>query len=492
MGAFDNLDLKNLRRDVTLEPLVIPVDYDDDDVGSVGDPPVGTLFTTQIEIDNFLTDNGWTAFKHFQAVWDATPAIFNHAVTVNLASGIHRPRPSDTIIAWNLGKKVVLTSGTISLQGDSGFQELVSGLTVSVVGVDDNDPWIDFSGTPFAGKDVRGLKLILDTGQVSVIHKHTDSRLYFVNKISPAGPVSGVVGRPSTIIRNSQKVTNTTKHVSDTIVQITLDGDSDFVKIDNLTTEHLSAKWDIRVRNSSIMAWITNVIIDHATQKNDHGLVPNGRPIQIDTSFLIWYYCSIRGSFIAEVPSAGTDGLFHTFARGGLSLWYGYHGGGDDIIDFDSGSSLSIYNSVVDEIPGISFHDGSLFVSQGGFGLNNGVNSTFRDFSSHGIAFLTGSHEGEYSSRSYRFENQAGPCVIIDNYSYLIPDNGQIVDGGGNLDVGIEVRGSFCRAQLLAGTDITGALGDMRIDGVITAYTALPTKAAPFISTNVNAISKEV
>ncbi len=78
----------------TTEDLTIPIDYDDGGGGAVGDPPTGTVFIKQSDIDDMLTDNSWTAFKHIQAVWEALPAIFAHEIILDCAAGIHRPLAS--------------------------------------------------------------------------------------------------------------------------------------------------------------------------------------------------------------------------------------------------------------------------------------------------------------------------------------------------------------------------------------------------------------
>lgn len=495
MGVFDSIDIQNLRRDTTLENLTIPIDYDDDGVGVVGDPPDGTLFVTQADVNNFLLNNGWTAFKHFQAAWNALPTIIGHTITINLATGIHRPRLEDTSVMFALTNKFVTPGKYLFINGSTDYEERISGLTVSAVGTDVTDPWIDFTGTPFAGKDPRGLTLILDTGQKSLIHKFTDSRLYFMNKISPTGPVSGAVGRPATILRNSQKGTETTKHCSSQVIQQQLGGGGGLTVlfISTLTIEQINSTWAMR-SGSDLFNFIQNCCIDFASQKDDLGLNPSGSPrsFQSGTSpFPVSLQnTSIRGSLLAETPVGGTGEPIYA-DKSFIAGSYFYIGGCSDGIIVQNETIASFSNGVIDGGPGIEVSNSS-FGGQAGLFLNNGITFILRGSTSYGVNFFNGSFERDVAGVNIRFEDQAGPCIIVDNYSYFTASDAKYLDGGGNLDVGIEVRGSHTRLQLLAGTDVSGALGDMRIEGTIGPYADLPDKTAPLTTVNLNSISKEV
>lgn len=482
----------------TIENLTIPVDYDDDGVGAVGDPGPTDFFQSQASIDDFLATNGWTAFKHFQPVWDVLPRNIYHTVSFNFASGIHRPHPSNTTHFMEFKDKRIGHDLFFNLFGSTDHEERISGLTVSGVGTDDTDPWIDFVGTPFVGKDPRGLTLILDTGQKALVHKFTDSRLYLVTKISPTGPVSGAVGRPATILRNSQKGTETTRHCSTSLVRNVADsaGTYSVLFIKSFTIESINAIVAVWDSSSKVYTAINTCTIDYASQVDDLGLNPSGGPETFIASArgiggINFPYSSLRGSLLAETPVGGM-GAVALISRANLHSWNCYIGGFDNIINVYGGGVFILRDGVVDQIKAIIIEDFSRFTSQAGLSAS-GVTTILRNFTDYGILFTNGSYE-PYSAegREYQFEDQQGPCIILSNSATIASDGGKILDGGGNLDVGIEVRGSFVRAGLTALTNVTGALGDMRIEGVIGSYSSLPDKTAPLTTINLNSISKEV
>ncbi|HSC14495.1 MAG TPA: carbohydrate-binding protein, partial [Gammaproteobacteria bacterium] len=137
----------------TAEALTIPVDYNL--VGAI-DVPTGSVFARQSDVTKALGTA--TAFKYLQQCYDALPPLVAHAVTFNLAAGIHRPHPTNpgggSNLAWSFGSKTVNPNGSISFIGAApslwnAKPFVPTNMTITGTQVASGDPWVDVSGTPF-------------------------------------------------------------------------------------------------------------------------------------------------------------------------------------------------------------------------------------------------------------------------------------------------------------------------------------------------------
>jgi len=466
--------------------LIIPVDYEALDSA---DPPSDVIFTTQDVVNDTLALLGASAFKHLQAVWDALPVIIRHPVNIQCAAGIHRPRPADVTAGrryvWTLDNKFTTPKSAVSVSDvlititgvlGSEYEEIVSSATVSAVGADDNDPYIDFTGTPFAGIDLRGLYLILDTGQIATIHSHTDSRLYLLQKVSPASPTSGFVGRPGTIIRNSYAGSESTYVMSSGVIYSNVGNLISALRMEHLTLEQTNRTWSFNFTNG----WWnnTNICVDAAGQHDAFGVATsNVRGWQYSFGRLALYHCSFRGGGIANSPIANTDEPIFASQANALFNAYSYFGGSEDGIYTSRSEQVIAYRSVYDEL-GYAFwlQDYCGFVCQDGIYNNTGKRATVRNCVK-GIKFGVGGIIDAYSDRLFYFEGITDACVEIGDNARYVPSSGGFKDGGGNTGVGFKIVGSDSLVKILSGDTITGAGGDLEFSSAseVWSYTEIET-----------------
>ena len=163
----------------TTTALTFPVDYNDP---NAVDPPNGTIFESQAEIDAFLVDESATNFKHLQPVLSALPAQVKHVVTISLAVGVHRPRPTDTDVAWELTGKTVFAGGSVSIVGPDAttwdlLDPTLAGLLITSAdgtgGLNaSGDAWFDIWPTSnallLADLDVRGRFFKFSNGDIRI------------------------------------------------------------------------------------------------------------------------------------------------------------------------------------------------------------------------------------------------------------------------------------------------------------------------------------
>lgn len=191
----------------TTSDITFPVDYND---GTAIDPPPGTVFYSQADLDAWLTDEGVTNIKHLQAAWDALPATVNgHLIIFNCAAGIHRPQSGLTTTAWNLTGRTFVGDAyaAVSGVGASSWGDLSTYAALSVVAYtgDGSNPALQITGATFTPGELKGRYLRVDnSGQVSVIHDNTADTIYILDNISPAATAVSVKEWPATIFRNSQ------------------------------------------------------------------------------------------------------------------------------------------------------------------------------------------------------------------------------------------------------------------------------------------------
>jgi hypothetical protein len=508
----------------TMEALTIPVDP-----ASTFDPPAGTVFSRQRDITAMLASAGVTAFQHLQPVWDALPTLIRHLVTINLAAGVHRPTPlgADRTFAWELDAKVVVPTikstgsglgANIKLVGalPSQYTPIVgssgSPLTISSYqsGSSDENPRLIFTGTPFAGLDLKGRYVVLNTGLTTLIHDHTDDTLYVTANISPA-PTSCWVGKPSTILRNSTNDVN--PFVSGGAVFWTTSSTSGAYcrfEFTDLAIQPFGFSGNT-VGITDTGAYFTRCVIDHRGPYDDFGIIPNGVGFAVANGAAgaraVFTQCcadnptthDADGSIAALDANISRIFAFECYFRG------------DDSSTFGPGAAFSLRGTVFDRC-------GTESTTLGVIDLC-GANATFGVISTAatkrneirnptagvcGIR-MVGSRTPAYRSiaglddpanvshTSVMFVGVTGPCVQLVERStiqFYSASTYGFKDGGGNTDVGFDVKGPFARLDLNTPTDVTGTNGDVRLaDGTIMTYAQI-TAGSPVIDSVNNVVRR--
>jgi len=473
----------------TLEALTIPVSYTD--VSAV-DPIVGQVFTTQQQIDDFLSDNSAVSFKHLKAIWDALPVFIQHTITFSLATGVHRPRPIDTATAWALTNKIFSPiAGKVVVTGIAPASYIpihgsLVGLNITGVQTGSGDPWLDFAGTPFLGFNLKGSMAVLSTGQTVMIHDHTDSRLFVNNALSP-NPTGGTatVARPATILRNS---------IDDvaTLAASTFDlnsknyGEANFFGgrfelTDVLVDPFGGAGTGMNL--SGAQCAITRCIMDQLSMIAAFGKTPNGNSFSISNrSLAIFNTCS----HLNTIPAGAGCDLLVFIQDGGVSFQFCYLQGSEDGMDayaLGGLNSVTIFSSVFESI-GVSG------VAPAALRLNNGMRldlfeptasskrNEFRGQAANvpSIYMTTGSLMSRPEFHACIFRDNGGAAVRMgDRASMDISDSTVgLLDGTGNTDFGFRIDGPQANVRLNSGTTVAGTAGNVRLaDGSVVTYASL-------------------
>jgi hypothetical protein len=465
---------------VTKEALTFPVDYND--VTAV-DPPAKAVFCTQASITQFLTAKGATNFKHLQAVWDSLPDGLRHDVTFNLAAGVHRPRNPETYWgAFNFTGKHVTKSCQIWVNGasSSNYTQLVTSQTITALSADPYNPWMDFAGTPFTGMNLRGYYVVFDTGQVSLVHKHTSSRLYVIDVPSPT-PTSCFVGKPATILRNSyDDLVKTSKSVCVTGSDFGNVEGEPWLNLQDLLIENFGNGWGMHFANAGGPT-PTRLLIDLANEFNEFGVNPSStRGIQLqigsgpDVGPLYMYgtALSIRGPAFATPPQAINNSWSAIYSAGGTSFLVSSYIGGAARISTHDVAYLGGNNIVYDDMP-----YGAIYMRSSKYGGQDeyytGQQTIFRNCGMSGYPAITydvGSSFYPAGGSQCLFENCVGPCIRLGSDSKMgsyVTGTPKLRNGpaGGNADVGIDVVGSYVNLPINSATDVSGTLGAVRMKG---------------------------
>lgn len=467
------------------EALTFPVDYND---GTAIDPPTGTIFTNQQQIDRLLAANSTSNFKHVQAVLDALP-ILRHDVVVTCAAGIHRPATAGALV---IDHASFLDGGSLTIDGDptvSTWTPIHAGGTITghqtldeVTSV--NDPYLDFALSTFPNDgSLQGKYAILSNGFLAVIWDHTDSRLWLCNKLAPV-PIDGVttcfVGEPSTVFQNS--LDGVARSNSGSAIILKVAGASPVflpLLLNNITVQDFSAGSPVLLSGEEILGGGSNFHIDKVfgpIAEDGQGLRTQGGMTTFWQGF----------SFLSTVGSGADVGV--SVLDSEMSLLNSYVQGGDDGNDVvGTRSLLTMRNSVFRGCGGDAFggtnRPGLITDTGGSFNvweINLGVITTFLDTPNGGPALQFrdgGSHFPLAvfgSSSSCRFRDNTGPGIRINSSLIsLAGASAGFLDDGGNLDVGIEIVGPYGSAILTADTDVTGANGDIRFADDIETYANL-------------------
>ena len=470
----------------TTENLTIPIDYDDPGTGSVGDPPEGTSFVTQADVDNCLATQGWTAFKHIEYAYNALPQFIRHTVTFNIAAGVHRPKPNPggtgaSGSAWLLNSSILTTTGKLIFAGPPGSQyesidASLEGLSIQSYSNAGYNPSLTFSGTPFSGFDLRGYYVVLSTGQIVLIHDHTDSVLYVINTLSPA-PTGGTVtiGKPAVVFKNTLNdiayeyyntgfVIYTNSNAIDLVNGIT---------VSDLRFNMFGTYGGLTI-NGAGAHWVWRCLVDLTEDDlNSNGDGFTGR----DCTIFALVYCSrIAINKSADLSVYCQDCL-------NAYIYFSFFRGGQDGI-YISGLTTSLAlmaGTVLDDITSSSSEpDGTsaflrltggmaIDLPRYGAGKQNEIRNVLANVS--GIFVSDGSRlrDGGYKVQM-NFKNCAGPCIMTGRRgTFVVGTNGNgVISSESNSDVGIELKGPFAIVSTSSLDNLTGSVGDVRIsDGSI-------------------------
>lgn len=481
MSVFDSIKLSVPV--VTVSDITIPVDYND---GTAVDPPAGTVFWSQKQVDDFLNDQSASNFKHLELVYAALPIIILHNIIIQLAAGVHRPSPTPLNDAYSifLAGKTTVGIGSVKIVGTPPSSwEVISGLSGLIIdshtGTGDPSLYVGTSNpNAFAGLDLRGYYAVLSTGQATPIINNDDNTLYTVATQSPAvtdGIDTVTVARPSTIIRNS--LDDTTSFMTGFILTVG-GGAADVyagISFEDITLESFACVTMFDFGN--ILITCTRVLFDHITYTqppynitaNGHGILPfELSRAQFDTcSFRSASGNGVDGSF---GPGVNSDSFFMF-----VIACFFMGGDRDDGFRIAGGATVRLYGTVfvdhpvyVRECAEIDFADTDYY----------GRYCEIRDVAAGypGLVFERRGHalqlsEGNIYHRII-FKNNTGPCVRLHNGQ--IDVSSTWLDGGGNLDVGIELVGPFSEMSLSLATNVSGSIGDVRdADGSILSYTTI-------------------
>lgn len=469
---------------ITREALTIPVDY-----ASAAVIPAGTVLDSQHAVDSLLATLGAASFKYLQDVLDATPRFIAHAITINLAAGVHRPRAADSGAdgVWKVQQRVSPqpyseTNARITIKGaaSSLWTPIVSTQTVTANQAGSNDPYIDVAGTPFVAGAHKGHFAVLSTGQVAVIHDNTTSRLYLLPAISPAltnGVSTVTVARPSTILRNSLDDATSFNgsglapcvHAYGGNTPIALED----VQIDQFGAYAAFASWIDALSTSRA----TRVLVDQTFVKDSFGFAYSApRGFQISNGSLVADPVSVRSTTQAAVPSTHTGLPLGQFATDGSAIARrSYFRGGDSnaTVYAQGAGYTTLGQCVVEGARGIELeYEAQLLASSGSTAKNNtckgqtvnaGIQISHRAF----VRPVGG---------KFQFDGVTGvPCVKVKDEGVLdllwTGITAQALENGAaaNTDVGIEVADAAI-VRLPSTTTVSGTAGQVRANGAIKTY----------------------
>lgn len=471
---------------ITETALTFAVDFNE--VTAV-DPPAGTVFTTQTAIDAFLTNNSALAFKHLQPVLDSIPLWVRHAVLCNVASGIQRPKAGQgTTYAWNLTSRFIdeVAGGSIEIAGTdpstwSAFDSLEN-LTIDTIQAGSDDPYLDFSSSHplvFQSKDIEGKHVRTSTGQINVIHKHTDDRL-FGSDVFSGSPTTATITRPDTLFRNS---------IDDLSDEYTFDFLVENIIGSAVTIRNI--RFDLfnqgQVTFSKMDAEVK--IYDCEIDSINHNANAKGLFFIGVAERLLMYRTAINAPKPADSPQDIAMSINDSFLIG---IFGCYFQGWEDGVTIQNSVSVEIRNSVFNQVGkagGGTLGEGALSVGNSGLALvafGGAKTCEFRDIAKPALYLSNitrgndvGSNVGAPRQSVIRFTNCTGACIVVDTKCYLEWGNevfgkSQMIDGTGNLDVGLEFRGAHSSVEISDTWDVTGANGDFRLsEGSITDYATI-------------------
>lgn len=200
----------------TTENLNFPIDYV---TGIAID--AGTIFTSQTEIDDYLTGHSATHFKYLMDCIDSLPHYVYHQLYFNMSPGVHRPRPAEPApAAWYIGDypghprhhefvRTPATFGGFIAIGSLGFAEeywedvLPAEPVLATQNSPTYDRYIDVAAATYTPGALRGKWARIDSSTFPIlIRDNTDSRIYLGSSIS-GSPTTVAIQKPGITLRNS-------------------------------------------------------------------------------------------------------------------------------------------------------------------------------------------------------------------------------------------------------------------------------------------------
>ncbi len=510
--AHRYIGAKGLPSNNTLEDMVIPVDFND--AGAI-DPPAGTVFARQSDVDKVL--GAAPAFKHTRLVVNAIVRHVEHLIEVRHAAGVQRPDPTAAATSRGWSFDVPHTfgaNGQIAITGSapSTYTALagLSGLTIdsksgstTLGDLAGTNVFLDFSSSHplvFAGLDLRGLHVTTDTGDVLTIQDHTDDRLFTTGNAG-ASAATASVARPSTIFRASDDDTPGSPYSNSFVFgtswlaplqpPFTAFGGGHLVFNDIRFDTWSVSTGSTAINSSNVRVDAQRCLVDFKVQLDDFGVPPSGRA---------FFHQGSAGSLftnttgVKSTPASGsTFDPYVGFSGASLGHTYGVIYGMRRFVFIGNGGDWFSNNSVVRKTgdqngSSITIVDSTHFFSES-FSFNSGVRNRIQDETLE----LNNARGSVVGRMQIRIGSQSGPCVkcLGDvNLDTFFDSIGTLRDGGGNTDVGIQVDGSFNNVKLDAVTDVRGSVGDVRFEGSVVTYASLGTVASPTIGTQLNSIGK--
>lgn len=466
--------------------LSFPIDYDN---GT--DPVAGTIFQSQTEIDDYLTANSITHFKHIQACWEAVPVHILHTVSLQCAAGVHRPRNPETLAnAWNLSSyagfpKVFHPGCSVRINGEAfnvgNWQELVSSQNVVSFSNASEDPQATVSGTPFTPGALKGYFVNFDSSPnlVYVIHDNTADTLYLCDNV-PGSPTNLTVVAPATTLRNSYDDATIAKNASAVLFSVPqgdsasgIDGSTAYLF--DLRLEQLSSRYGVEIHGGqSFTAY--RCLFDQAGLKdvgwNWTGVAIYGR----SASRINTYQSSFRGRMLASTPSTDSSkaldlvGCVSDWAYPGIVERSYLGGSGTQGVIGLSESTLRFSSGVIGDC-----QSDAVRCSRSTFEMVTGFNvkrTTIRNVvSGNGISLQTESKlvptnsntVGETAGTITGIGLAGSAAIFLDDNSYA--RLGQLDDGGTpNPGYAVRITGSLSKVIASVTTTISGTSGDIEYD----------------------------
>jgi len=487
----------------TVESITVTIDPAETEI-----PPPAAVFESQAAVDEWLSDNGVSAFKYIQDFISVLPEEIAYSIILNLVSGTIEPRTGEPLYFIGAGTKMVLrdtvgglNGGSISLVGEYDDNNMDSWTVVdgpeTIIGyqLDDEvtgytEPYWDFAASTFPTDDSLIGRFALDSdGNWGVIYDHTDSRIY-VNRVLSTTPTNGVttvsVIQPPVVLDSNYTADASIVH-RPTVIG---DPDTAFV-IGNLELSYLTLTMTGELNAGVVSVNGPHARVEYCVMRPYGGgsAFPFGGGLRLECSHSVRLdYVGIWQEALNGSPNAwlfgdsvllqgcvfhGNTNLSSVRVRGTLQLWAGNvwvnfePGGGAAIFDFGY-AGLSV-NGSIRSISSIGGSMPNLFLR----GL-----SAKPAIEVYGGEVLNVGSDSRFDLGYIEFDTCLGPCIRIGPgvQAYFGPGPNASVgasptDRSGCNDVGFDIRGTNVRLLLPAATNITGTVGDIRLpDGTIASY----------------------
>lgn len=484
----------------TSPALSFPIDYND--VTAV-DPPAGTTFKTQQEINDFLAANGTSNFKHVMACWDALPTFVNQTIDFNLAYGVHRPRnPEPAPAAWFFGPylgrpKIIGPRFFLRVQEPSttaaSWAQVVAAQTVLTNNMNaSGNPNVVFSGTPFTAGKLKGYYAHFSGSTNPVmIHDNTADTLFFARTgggtITPGSTTVRVV-KPGIIFRNSYNDTSQAKSLA---FQSFLPTTAFGMFFNGVTLETFGGSSGMLCQSRMD---ILQVLIDDAGVKDQFNVTSTSQAFNMDAQnnptiqSQVWDF-AIRSGRLAAVPGGGGGGMLLNGSFGNLLMSFvsAYLDGSgnnplivrDAMVRFfgnvicERTSTNSLYCAVVEGNAQNGNNMGRALFR--GVSASSGKYPEFRN-GLGGIEFIRALAMAWGGTVVFNGLTSATEAAIKAGEDCDLDLSGATLTNGAvaNAGRGVDLVGPRSRVKLNASTDVTGtAGGNARVDGITKTFQSI-------------------